>query len=82
MASLFGPVYVADLRALPRDLRVRAAAMVREIEANPQPDGVFKRAAPPPFKTGTIVAIARRLAVRYAIDAGGLRFYRVQIVDP
>jgi len=82
MASLFGPVYLADLRALPRDLRVRAAAMVREIEANPQPDGVFKRAAPPPFKTGTIVAIARRLAVRYAIDADGLRFYRVQIVDP
>ena len=63
MASLFGPVYVADLRALPRDLRVRAAAMVREIEANPQPDGVFKRAAPPPFKAGTIVAIARRLTV-------------------
>jgi hypothetical protein len=82
MASLFGPVYLADLRALPRELRVRAAAMVREIEANPQPDGVFKRAAPPPFKTGTIVAIARRLAVRYAIDADGLRFYRVQIVDP
>jgi hypothetical protein len=82
MASLFGPVYLADLRALPRELRVRAAAMVGEIEANPQPDGVFKRAAPPPFKTGTIVAIARRLAGRYAIDADGLRFYRVQIVDP
>jgi hypothetical protein len=75
-------VYLVDLRALTRDLRIRAAAMVREIEANPQPDGVFKRAAPPPFKTGTIVAIARRLAVRYAVDAEGLRFYRVQIIDP
>jgi len=81
MASFFGPVYLVDLRARPRELRVRAAAMVREIETDPQPDGVFKRAAPPPFKTGTIVAIARRLAVRYAIDADGLRFYRVQIVD-
>jgi hypothetical protein len=67
---------------LSKALRVRAAAMVREIEANPQPDGVFKRVAPPPFKAGTIVAIARRLAVRYAIDTGGLRFYRVQVVDP
>ena len=81
MASVFGPVYLVDLRALPPQLRVRASRMVREIEANPQPDGVFKRAAPPPFKTGTIVAISRGLAVRYAIDSGGLRFYRVQIVD-
>ncbi len=55
--------------------------MVREIEASPEPDGVFKRPAPPPFKAGTIVAIARGLAVRYAIDSGGVRFYRIQIVD-
>lgn len=81
MASFFGPVYLTDLRALPRPRRLRAAAMVREIEANPAPDGVFKRVAPPPFKPGTIVAIARGLAVRYAIDGDGLRFYRVQPVD-
>ena len=81
MASFFGPVYLTDLRALSRPLRLRAAAMVREVEANPEPDGVFKRAAPPPFKPGTIVAIARGLAVRYAIDGGGLRFYRVQRVE-
>lgn len=55
--------------------------MVREIEANPEPDGVFKRVAPPPFKPGTIVAISRGLAVRYAMDRGDLRFYRVQRVD-
>jgi hypothetical protein len=73
---------MADLRARSKELRVRAAAMVREIEANPHPDGVFRRVAPPPFKTGTVVAIARRLAVRYAIDSDGLRFYRVQVVDP
>ena len=81
MASFFGPVYLTDLRALPRPLRLRAAAMVREIEANPAPDGVFKRVAPPPFKAGTIVAIARGLAVRHAIDSDGLRFYRVQPVE-
>lgn len=80
MASIFGPVYLVDLRALPKPLRLRAAAMVREIEASPEPDGVFKRPAPAPFKAGTIVAIARGLAVRYAIDSGGVRFYRVQIV--
>jgi hypothetical protein len=34
-----------------------------------------------PFKPGTIVAIARGLAVRHAVDHGGLRFYRVQLVD-
>ena len=61
---------------------MRAAGIIREIEANPQPDGVFKRAAPPPFKTGTIVAVARGLAVRYAIESGGLRFYRVQVIVP
>jgi hypothetical protein len=82
MASFFGPVYLTDLRALPKAFRVRAAAMVREIEASPEPDGVFKRAAPPPFKAGTIVAVARGLAVRYAIDPDGLRFYRIQVVDP
>jgi hypothetical protein len=81
MASLFGPVYLSDLRALPKQFRMRAAAMVREIEANPEPDGVFKRGAPPPFKAGTIVAVARGLAVRYAIEPGGLRFYRVQVID-
>lgn len=60
---------------------MRAAAMVREIEANPEPDGILKRVAGPPFKAGTIVAVARGLAVRYAIDPGGLRFYRVQVID-
>lgn len=81
MASLFGPVYLVDLRALPKHLRRRAGAMVREIEASPQPDGVFKRPAPPPFKAGTIVAISRGLAMRYAVEPDGLRFYRVQLVD-
>jgi hypothetical protein len=56
--------------------------MVREIEANPRPDGIFKRVAPAPFKAGTIVAMAYGLAVRYAIDADGLRFYRVLRVGP
>lgn len=74
-------MYLTDLRALPRSFRLHAAVMVREIEANPEPDGVFERAAPPPFKAGTVVAISRGLAVRYAIDAGGLRFYRVQLID-
>ena len=55
---------------------------MREIEANPQPDGVFKRLAPSPFKAGTIVAVASGLAIRYAIDRDGLRFYRVQRLDP
>jgi hypothetical protein len=82
MASLFGPVYLTDLRALSARQRLRAAAMVREIEASPQPDGDFKRMAPPPFKAGTIVAVSRGLAVRYAIDSDGLRFYRVQILSP
>ena len=56
--------------------------MVREIETNPEPDGVFKRPAPAPFKAGTIVAAASGLAIRYAIDRDGLRFYRVQRLDP
>jgi hypothetical protein len=82
MASVFGPVYLADIRALPRHLRVRATAMVREIETNPQPDGVFKRVAPLPFKAGTVVAMAHGLAVRYAIEPDGLRFHRVLRVGP
>lgn len=81
MASLYGPLFLVDLRALPRDVRLRALAIVREIEASPEPDGVFKREAPLPFKPGTIVAVSGGLAVRYASDAGGLRFYRVQVVD-
>jgi hypothetical protein len=52
--------------------------MVREIEASPEPDGVVKRKAPPPFKGGTITATSGGLAIRYAIDAVGVRFYRVQ----
>jgi len=55
--------------------------MVREIESNPQPDGIFKRPAPLPFKAGTVVAVAGGLAIRYAVDTGGLRFYRVQSLD-
>jgi hypothetical protein len=82
MPSVFGPVYLVDLRALPRRTRQRAAAIVREIEANPEPDGIFKRSAPAPFKAGTIVAVASGLAIRYAIDSDGLRFYRVQRLDP
>jgi hypothetical protein len=80
MGSIFGPVYLADLRALPKRLRVRAAAMVREIEASPDPDGFFKRRAPAPFKAGTIIAVAQGIAIRYAIDHDGLRFYRVQVI--
>jgi hypothetical protein len=82
MPSGFGPVYLVDLRALPRRARQRAAAIVREIEANPEPDGVFKRPGPAPFRAGTIVAVASGLAIRYAIDRDGLRFYRVQRLDP
>lgn len=63
MASVFGPVYLADLRALSRQLRVRAAGMVREIEASPEPDGVFKRHAPAPFKAGTTSLLRRVLRV-------------------
>jgi hypothetical protein len=81
MPSVFGPVYLVDLRALPRRTRQRAAAIVREIEANPEPDGIFKRSAPAPFKAGTIVGVASGLAIRYAIDSNGLRFYRVQRLD-
>jgi hypothetical protein len=81
MASIFGPVYLADLRVLPKRLRLRAAAMVRELEASPEPDGVFKRLAPAPFKAGTIVAVAHGLAIRYAIGGDGLRFYRVQVLN-
>jgi hypothetical protein len=82
MPSVFGPVYLVDLRALPRRTRQRVAAMVREIEASPEPDGVFKRLAPAPFRAGTLVAVASGLAIRYTIDRDGLRFYRVQRLDP
>ena len=82
MASIFGPVYLADLRALPKRHRLRAAIMVREIETNPEPDGLYKRPAPAPFKAGTIIAVAHGLAIRYAIDRHGIRFYRVQVIAP
>jgi hypothetical protein len=81
MASVFGPRWLPDLGALPRDLRRHVAAIVRDIERNPEPDGIYKRALPPPFKPGTISAVAHGLSVRYSIEVDGLRFYRVQIVD-
>jgi len=45
--------------------------MVREIEASPNADGIFKRTAPAPFRAGTIVALGRGIAIRNAIDADG-----------
>ena len=81
MGSVFGPVWLSDMRALTKEQRARVASIVRAIEANPHPDGVHKRPAPSPFKSGTVVAIYARLAVRYAIEVDGLRFYRVQRVD-
>ncbi len=81
MGSVFGPIWLSDMRALTKSERARVAAIVRAIEADPQPDGVQKRAAPSPFKTGTFVAIYSGLAVRYAIEAEALRFYRVQRVE-
>ena len=81
MASVFGPLWLPDLGALPRDLRKHVAAIVRDVECNPAPDGSYKRSLPPPFKPGTIAAFAHSLSVRYSIEADGLHFYRVQIVD-
>jgi len=81
MASVFGPLYLRDVAGLPRDLRGRVAEIVRDIERSPEPDGIYKRALPPPFKPGTIAAVAHGLSVRYSIEADGLRFYRVQVVD-
>lgn len=81
MGSVFGPVWLPDMRALPKDERKRVAAIVRSIEADPQADGAHKRPAPSPFKSGTFVAIYSGLAVRYALEAEGLRFYRVQRVE-
>ena len=69
------------MRALTKSERARVVAIVRTIEAAPQPDGQHKRPAPPPFKAGTFVAVYSRLAVRYAIDADGIRFYRVQRIS-
>lgn len=60
---------------------MHVAAIVRDIERAPEPDGVDKRALPPPFKPGTIAAVAYGLSVRYSIEGDGLRFYRVQVVD-
>jgi hypothetical protein len=81
MASVFGPRWLPDLGALPQDLRKHVAAMVRDIERNPEPDGIYKRALPPPFRPGTIAAVSHGLSVRYSIEAEGLCFYRVQVVD-
>ncbi len=81
MASVFGPRWLADLGELPRDLRRHVAAIVRDVERDPEPDGTYKRALPPPFKPGTIAAVARGHSVRYSIEPDGLRFYRVQVVD-
>jgi hypothetical protein len=81
MGSVFGPVWLSDMRVLSKEQRARVASVVRTIEADPHPDGEHKRAAPSPFKSGTLVAIYVGLAVRYAIEADGLRFYRVQRVE-
>jgi hypothetical protein len=70
-----------DVGALPRDLRKHVVAIVRDIERDPEPDGIYKRLLPPPFKPGTIAAVAHGLAIRYSIEPAGLHFYRVQIVD-
>jgi hypothetical protein len=80
MGSVYTPLYLADLRAIPRNLRARIASIIRAIEADPQPDGVSRRNAPPPFKPGTIVAVVDGFAIRYTIDVQGLQFFRVQIV--
>ena len=79
---MISPRWLPDLGALPRDLRKQVASIVRDIERNLEPDGIFKRALPPPFKPGTIVAVANGPSVRYSIEAEGLRLYRVQVVDP
>jgi hypothetical protein len=81
MASVFGPVFLSDLRALTKEQRGRVAVVVREIENDPKPDGVRKREAPPPFKPGMLVAVSRGFAVRYSIEPAGLRFYRVQLLQ-
>lgn len=81
MGSVFGPVWLPDMRALTKSERARVAVIVRAIEADPQPDEAHKRPAPSPFKAGTFVAIYSGLAVRYAIEAAALRFYRVQRVE-
>lgn len=81
MGSVFGPVWLPDMRGLTKDERKRVAAIVRSVEADPQPDGVHKRPAPSPFRAGTLVAMYSGLAVRYVIEGEGLRFYRVQRVE-
>lgn len=77
MGSVFGRSG-CQIFALTKNERQRVAAIVRYLEANPQPDGIHKRPAPPPFKAGTFVAIYSGLAVRYLVEGEGLRFYRAQ----
>ncbi len=84
MASLFSALFTIDLRALPQDLRLRAIRVVNSIERNPHPDGIVKREPPlgAMLRPGTIVAAIDGFAIRYVIEAAGIRFIRCQrLVD-
>jgi hypothetical protein len=80
MTSLFSELFVADLRALSVDLRLRVIRIVHAIERNPRPDGIVKCEPPPGsmLRPGTVVAALDGFAIRYVIESGGIRFIRCQ----
>lgn len=79
MAVYYRPLVLADLRALPPDLRRRAITAMRSIERRPEPDGLTRRELPVPFRPGTLGASIDGFAIRYLHTADGVEFLRVQI---
>ena len=80
MASFYSELFIADLRALPVDFRLRAIRIVHAIERNPRPDGIVKCEPPPGsmLRPGTVVAALDGFAIRYLIENAGIRFIRCQ----
>lgn len=79
MPDLYTAPFLADLRDFSPALRAEARETLQWLRRNPEPDGVTRRAAPPPFKPDTLIAIRGRLAIRYKRDALGLVFIRIQV---
>jgi hypothetical protein len=70
-------VLLSDLRALSRPDRDVARRAFAWLERHPEPDGVAKRPAPPPYRPGALWAFYGPLLIQYRLSDDELTLVRV-----
>jgi hypothetical protein len=73
-----GPLVLGNLRALDAADRELARRAIAWLQRHPEPDGVAKKFAPPPYRPGAIWAFYGPLVLQYRLTPDEIVISRIE----